>query len=92
MLDWHSCQICYPLEIKLLLLLILHLLEMLNNLNFLFHICRQKKEERMKKLTEKLSADAKDSVARMIEKHSQEMLLMIAKRLAESEAQVNISV
>ena len=20
MLDWHSCQICYPLEIKLLLL------------------------------------------------------------------------
>ena len=46
----------------------------------------------MKKLTEKLSADAKDSVARMIEKHSQEMLLMIAKRLAESEAQVNISV
>ena len=21
MLDWHSCQICYPLEIKLLLLL-----------------------------------------------------------------------
>ena len=23
MLDWHSCQICYPLEIKLLLLLLL---------------------------------------------------------------------
>ena len=23
MLDWHSCQICYPLEIKLLLLLFL---------------------------------------------------------------------
>ena len=22
MLDWHSCQICYPLEIKLLLLLL----------------------------------------------------------------------
>ena len=21
MLDWHTCQICYPLEIKLLLLL-----------------------------------------------------------------------
>ena len=21
MLDWHSCQICYPLEIKILLLL-----------------------------------------------------------------------
>ena len=23
MLDWHSCQICYPLETKLLLLLLL---------------------------------------------------------------------
>ena len=21
MLDWHSCQICYPLEVKILLLL-----------------------------------------------------------------------
>ena len=44
----------------------------------------------MKKLMDKLSAEAKDSVARMIEKHSQEMLLMIAKRLSESEAQVSI--
>ena len=26
MLDWHTCQICYPLEIKLLLLLLLLLL------------------------------------------------------------------
>lgn len=50
-------------------------------------IYRQKKEERMKKLMEKLSAEAKDSVARMIEKHSQEMLLMIAKRMSESESQ-----
>ena len=24
MLDWHSCQICYPLELKLLLLFALH--------------------------------------------------------------------
>ena len=24
MLDWHSCQICYPLEIKILLLLLLY--------------------------------------------------------------------
>ena len=23
MLDWHSCQICFPLEIKILLLLLL---------------------------------------------------------------------
>ena len=22
MLDWHSCQVCYPLEIKLLLLVV----------------------------------------------------------------------
>ena len=24
MLDWHLCQICYPLEIKILLLLLLY--------------------------------------------------------------------
>ena len=29
MLDWHSCQICYPLEIKILLLLLLVFIEML---------------------------------------------------------------
>ena len=29
MLDWHSCQICYPLEIKILLLLLLLLREIL---------------------------------------------------------------
>ena len=29
MLDWQLCQICYPLEIKLLLLLLLCLVEML---------------------------------------------------------------
>ena len=27
MLDWHSCQICYPLGMKLLLLLLLLLLQ-----------------------------------------------------------------
>ena len=26
MLDWHSCQICYPLEIKVLLLLVVVLI------------------------------------------------------------------
>ena len=26
MLDWHSCQICYPLEIKILLLLCMYIL------------------------------------------------------------------
>ena len=25
MLDWHSCQMCYPLERKLLLLLLLYI-------------------------------------------------------------------
>ena len=27
MLDWYSCQICYPLEIKLLLFIVYELLE-----------------------------------------------------------------
>ena len=27
MLDWHTCQICYPLEIKLLLLSLKHMAE-----------------------------------------------------------------
>ena len=31
MLDWHSCQICYPLEIKILLLLSLLLLLLLSS-------------------------------------------------------------
>ena len=35
MLDWHTCQICYPLEIKLLLLLLLLLLEMCAKLCFM---------------------------------------------------------
>ena len=30
MLDWHSCQICYPLEIKILLLLLLPMRIVLN--------------------------------------------------------------
>ena len=30
MLDWHSCQICYPLEIKILLLLLLPPVEMMS--------------------------------------------------------------
>ena len=33
MLDWHSCQICYPLEIKILLLSLLLLL--LSSQNFI---------------------------------------------------------
>ena len=32
MLDWHSCRICYPLEIKILLLLLL-LLSLLKELS-----------------------------------------------------------
>lgn len=37
---------------------------------------------------ERLSADAKESVSKLIEKHSQEMLVMIAQRLSE----VNVSI
>jgi arginyl-tRNA synthetase len=49
---------------------------------------RKKKEERIRKLMERLSADAKESVSKLIEKHSQEMLVMIAERLSE----VNVSI
>ena len=30
MLDWHSCQICYPLEIKLLCIIIIIIIEWYN--------------------------------------------------------------
>jgi len=36
----------------------------------------------VQKLLERLDADAKESVARLIEKHSQEMLDMISQRLS----------
>jgi len=42
----------------------------------------KKKEDRVQKLLERLDADAKESVARLIEKHSQEMLDMISQRLS----------
>ena len=38
MLDWHSCQICYPLEIKLLLLLLLLLMVSFGYSGFFHHI------------------------------------------------------
>ena len=37
MLDWHSCQICYPHEIKILLLLLVLLLIM----HKLFTVCKE---------------------------------------------------
>lgn len=46
---------------------------------------RQKKKERLRMLLEKLTADEKAKVARLIEKHSQEMLLMIAEKLTATE-------
>ncbi|XP_052802436.1 hillarin-like isoform X2 [Mya arenaria] len=46
---------------------------------------RRRKEERVRLLMERLSADAKESVARLIEKHSQEMLDMISQRLSVGE-------
>ena len=36
MLDWQLCQICYPLEIKLLLLLLLLLTDVVQTLSWLF--------------------------------------------------------
>ena len=38
MLDWHSCQICYPLEIKLLLLFASHN-DKLTHMSFFFFFC-----------------------------------------------------
>ena len=31
MLDWHLCQMCYPLELKILLLLLLLLVSLLDD-------------------------------------------------------------
>ncbi|KAJ8312555.1 hypothetical protein KUTeg_009928, partial [Tegillarca granosa] len=42
---------------------------------------KRKREERLKHLIEKLTAEEKARVAKLIEKHSQEMLLMIAEKL-----------
>ncbi|XP_071093705.1 hillarin-like isoform X1 [Haliotis cracherodii] len=41
-----------------------------------------KREEKMKRLIEKMSVEERQHVARLIQKHSQEMLLMIAERLS----------
>ena len=42
---------------------------------------RKKKEERMKNLIGRLSLEEKGQVTKLIEKHSQEMLLLIAEKL-----------
>lgn len=42
---------------------------------------KRKREERLRHLIEKLTAEEKARVAKLIEKHSQEMLLMIAEKL-----------
>ena len=54
MLDWHSCQICYPLEIKLLLLLLLlKLYPIWCNVNFvsLFNSLNNTKKQRKLNIT-----------------------------------------
>ena len=39
MLDWHSCQLCYSLEIKILsLLLMVHVYEKLHEINVAYSI------------------------------------------------------
>lgn len=53
---------------------------------------RKKKDERMRKLMERLSTDAKESISRLIEKHSQEMLTLIAQRLSIGECHSDSSV
>ena len=40
MLDWHSCQICYPLEIKSLLLFASHNDKLTHIFFFFFFFCR----------------------------------------------------
>ena len=47
MLDWHSCHICHPLEIKLLLLLLLLNILTLNNddlIDLLYMITTNRKD------------------------------------------------
>ena len=38
MIDWHSCQICYPLEIKILLLLHIMQIYIHNNEIHVLHV------------------------------------------------------
>ena len=46
---------------------------------------KRKRAEKVRKLMERLTSEEKQQVARMIEKHSQEMLLMIAERLSTND-------
>ena len=49
MLDWHSCQICYPLEKKLFLFLLLLLLE--NGLSPLYQKTFEPQHDKTNKMT-----------------------------------------
>ena len=48
-------------------------------------IYKRKREEKLKYLLEKLSEEEKIRVSQLIEKHSQEMLFLIAEKLCLSE-------
>ncbi len=46
---------------------------------------RRKKDEKVRKMMDRLSNEQRSKVASMIQKHSQEMLMLIADRLAPGE-------
>lgn len=46
---------------------------------------QQQKDERLKASLERLTSEERSRVAKMIQKHSEEMLLMIAEKLAANE-------
>ncbi|KAI8782867.1 hillarin [Biomphalaria glabrata] len=50
---------------------------------------RRKKEEKIRKMLDRLSNEQRAKVASLIQKHSQEMLLLIAERLTASEDRVS---
>ncbi|KAH9515095.1 hypothetical protein Btru_019215 [Bulinus truncatus] len=50
---------------------------------------RRKKEEKIRKMLDRLSNEQRSKVASMIQKHSQEMLLLIAGRLTAAEDRVS---
>ncbi|XP_059163218.1 hillarin-like [Physella acuta] len=50
---------------------------------------RRKKEEKVRKMIDRLSNEQRAKVASLIQKHSQEMLLLIAERLTASEDRVS---
>ncbi|GFR75034.1 kyphoscoliosis peptidase [Elysia marginata] len=57
--------------------------------NGIFHNIRRKKDEKVRKMIDRLSNEQRAKVASLIQKHSQEMLLLIAERLTLCEDRVS---